>query len=122
MSIRFQADADLKQAIVTGVLRQRPAIDFQGPESMPLAGLDDRKVLELCAQQGRVLVSHDVTTMESAFRALISTRETPGLVLIPQTRATLRQAIECLILLWEIVTPKDMENRVCLVPSLVIYS
>ena len=122
MSIRFQADADLKQGIVTGVLRQRPAIDFNGLERMPLAGLADLKVLEMCAQQGRVLVSHDVTTMESAFRTFIRTQKNPGLVLIPQTRVSIGQAIECLVLLWEIVTPKEMENRVCLVPSLVIYS
>ena len=75
MSIRFQADADLKHAIVTGVLRQRPAIDFQGSEGMPLAGLDDRSVLELCALHGRVLVSHDVTTMESNFRIFIRTQK-----------------------------------------------
>jgi hypothetical protein len=122
VSIRFQADADLKQAIVTGVLRQRPAIDFQGSESVPLAGLDDRSVLELCALNGRVLVSHDVTTMESNFRTFIRTQKSPGLVLIPQTRVAVGRAIECLVLLWEIVTPKEMENRVCLVPSLVIYS
>ncbi len=29
MTIRYQADADLNQAIVTGVLRQEPNIDFQ---------------------------------------------------------------------------------------------
>jgi hypothetical protein len=29
MNIRYQADADLNQAIVTGVLRRDPEIDFQ---------------------------------------------------------------------------------------------
>ena len=89
---------------------------------MPLAALDDHNVLELCAQQGRVLVSHDVTTMESTFRTFVRAQKSPGLVLIPQTRVSIGQAIECLILLWEVVNPKEMENRICLVPSLVIYS
>ena len=29
MNVRYQADADLVQAIVTGVLRREPKIDFQ---------------------------------------------------------------------------------------------
>ena len=29
MKIRFQADADFNQAIVTGVLRRQPSIDFK---------------------------------------------------------------------------------------------
>ncbi len=29
MKIRFQADADLNQAIVTGILRREPIVDFQ---------------------------------------------------------------------------------------------
>ena len=121
VSIRLQGDADLKQAIVIGVLRHRPAIAFQGSETAPLAGLDDRKVLDLCEQQERVLVSHDVTTMESTFRAFIRTQKSPGVVLIPQTRVSIGQAVECLVLLWEVVSPEEIENRVCLVPSLVIY-
>lgn len=35
--VRFQADADLKQAIVTGTIRREPNIDF---ESAYAAGLD----------------------------------------------------------------------------------
>jgi hypothetical protein len=29
VTIRYQADADLNQAIVTGVLRREPTVDFQ---------------------------------------------------------------------------------------------
>jgi hypothetical protein len=29
MKIRFQADADLNQAIVSGILRREPTVDFQ---------------------------------------------------------------------------------------------
>jgi hypothetical protein len=44
-----------------------------------------------------------------------------GLVLIPQKRIGIGGAIENLLLLWEVLEAADLENRICLVPSLVIY-
>ncbi|GAA6616082.1 hypothetical protein NUACC26_018810 [Scytonema sp. NUACC26] len=34
--VRFQADADLKQAIVTGTTRREPSIDFQSANGAEL--------------------------------------------------------------------------------------
>lgn len=54
MNIRYQADADLNQAIVTGVLRRKPTIDFQTAFAAGLEGVKDPEVLAIAAQQGRV--------------------------------------------------------------------
>ena len=121
MKIRFQADADLKHAILAGTLRRAASLDFRRAEAVPLAGLDDPAVLAAAAEDGRVLVSHDVNTMEWHFRAFIETQTSPGLVLIPQGRVGVGQAIEGLVLLWEVLDAADLENRICLFPSLVIY-
>lgn len=59
MTVRYQADADLNQVIVTGVLRREPAIDFQTAFVAGLEGVKDSEVLGIAAQQGRILVSHD---------------------------------------------------------------
>ena len=59
MKVRFQADADLNQIIVTAVLRHEPDIDFQTAHAAGLHGLDDQAVLSKAAAEGRVLVSHD---------------------------------------------------------------
>ena len=59
MHIKFQADNDLERAIVNGVKRRQPAIDFQPAEEAQLEGLSDEDVLALAASEGRVLVSHD---------------------------------------------------------------
>ena len=88
---------------------------------MPLEGLDDPAVLSVVAEEGRVLVSHDVNTMERHFRDFIQNQNSPGLILIPQTRVSIRQAIDGLVLLWEVLDAADLENRVCIFPSLVIY-
>jgi Domain of unknown function (DUF5615) len=121
VKIRFQADADLKHAILAGTLRRALAVDFQRAEGVPLEGLDDPVVLATAAEHGRVLVSHDVNTMEVHFREFTSKQTSPGLILIPQKRVSIGKAIESLVLLWEVLDAADLENRVCLFPSLIIY-
>jgi len=59
VTVRYQADADLNQAIVTGVLRREPTIDFQTALAARLEGIKDPEVLAMAAQQQRILVSHD---------------------------------------------------------------
>src|SRR2546425_8702684 len=63
MPIRFQADADLNQVIVSGVVRRVPAIDFCTATSAGLAGLKDQEVLAVAPRDGRVLVTHDQATI-----------------------------------------------------------
>jgi hypothetical protein len=60
MKVRFLADADLNKAIVNGVLRREPSLDFLTAQAAGLRGMNDPTVLALAAQQQRVLVSHDV--------------------------------------------------------------
>ncbi|QYO62309.1 DUF5615 family PIN-like protein [Leptolyngbya sp. 7M] len=71
MTVRYQADADLNQMIVTGVLRREPAIDFQTAFAAGLEGVKDSEVLALAAQQGRILISHDRKTMPLQFAMFI---------------------------------------------------
>ena len=84
MRIRFQADADLKHAIVAGTLRRAASIDFRRAEAVPLEGLADPVVLALAAEEGRVLMSHDVNTIERHFQDFIQKQTSPGIILIPQ--------------------------------------
>jgi hypothetical protein len=120
VKLRFRADADLKHAIVAGTLRRAAAIDFRRAEAVPLENLSDPEVLSVCSEAGRVLVSHDVNTMAFHFREFVQRRESPGLILIPQTGMSIREAIDGLILLWEVVDSAELENRICHFPSLVI--
>ena len=69
MKIRFLANADLNKAIVNGVLRREPSIDFLTAQSAGLRALNDPEVLKLASEQQRVLVSHDVGTMPAHFHA-----------------------------------------------------
>jgi len=63
MKLKFQADADLRDPIVSGVKRREPAIDFKTANEAQLEGMPDPEVLAKAADEGRMLVSHDVNTM-----------------------------------------------------------
>jgi len=117
---RLLADADLNMAIVAGVVRRNTEIDFQRAEEVPLEGLKDPVVLTVAAQQRRVLVSHDVSTMPDHFREFVRENSSPGVIVIPQ-ELSIGKAIENVLLICEACDQWDLENRVCLVPSLVMY-
>lgn len=115
MKIRFQADADLNEDIVSGVRRREPGVDFQTASEASLKGLHDTIVLELAARAGRILVSHDRKTMPRYFAQVIESTMSPGLLIVSQKVDPL-VAIEELILIWAASEMEEWVNRVCAVP------
>jgi Domain of unknown function (DUF5615) len=81
---RLLADADLNGAIVSGVIGRSASLDFKRAEEVPLEGLHDDVVLAIAAEDRRVLVSHDVSSMLNHFREYIRRGSSPGVILIPQ--------------------------------------
>ncbi|MDZ8186627.1 MAG: hypothetical protein RMX96_17480 [Nostoc sp. ChiSLP02] len=53
MNISYQADADLNQAIVTGVLRREPSIDFQTALAAGLEGVKEKTLRYWRSQHSR---------------------------------------------------------------------
>ena len=51
--IRFLADANLNEGIVTGCLRRQPRVDFMSANQVRLEGVSDPAVLALAADQDR---------------------------------------------------------------------
>ena len=100
MRVRFLADANFNQRIVAGLLLREPQIDFGLPQHLIPAGTKDPTVLELGATLGRVIVTHDVRTMPTCFRAFVSNQQCTGLILVP-TRMAIADVIENLLLVWQ---------------------
>lgn len=84
MKPRFQADADLNEDIVSGVLRRVPEIDFQTANEAGLESLSDSEILAIAANDGRILVSHDRRTMPIHFGTFIETNASRGVFIVPQ--------------------------------------
>ena len=99
MKVRFQADSDLNEDIIKGVVRREPTVDVQTANEANLRGLLDRQVLALAAHENRILVTHDRRTMPRHFADFIVNEKSPGVVIIAQ-KVSVNVAIEELLLIW----------------------
>jgi len=115
LRIRFQADADLHVPIIKGLKRREPSVDFATANEARLAGLDDRAVLARAASDGRVLVSHDVSTMPEEFSRFVQEQTSPGVILISQ-ELSYREAIEGLLRVWSSSEAEDWRNVLSFLP------
>lgn len=117
MSIRYQADNDLRTHFVRAVRRAEPAIDFKLASASALDALSDIEVLRRCAIEGRILVSHDKRTLPKALAALLAEGpESPGIILVIPQSASIRAVAEDLILIWSVSGPEEWRNRIVKLP------
>jgi Domain of unknown function (DUF5615) len=110
LSFRFQADADLNPEIGRGLRRREPSIDFRAAAGVIADGTPDSEVLRIAADDDRVLISRDVTTMPGHFARFVAQHESPGLLLIP-SRRSIGTLIEGLLMVWLTWTPEDLRNQ-----------
>lgn len=115
MKIKFQADSDLNEDILNGVIRRVPEIDFRTASDASLDGLDDPSVLALAASEGRILVTHDRRTMPHHFAEFIKVGTCPGLIVVSQ-KAPVGTIIDDLILIWHVSEPSEFLNSVRTLP------
>ena len=116
--IHFQADADLDHDIVLAVRRRERAVDFASAADGGIVGLGDPEVLEIAAQQDRILVTHDRRTMPDHFRhRLESGKESPGVFIVSQFEP-IGSVVEVLMLVWSTSEPAEWRNQICHLPSL----
>jgi hypothetical protein len=118
LSIRFLADADLDGAIVRDVRRHEPSIDFKSANDAGLEGILDPEVLGLAAAEGRILVSHDTSTLPVHFaaRARLGLKS-PGVLLTLQS-ADIGEVIESLQIIWSASREEEWIDQIHYLPSL----
>lgn len=113
--VLFQADADLKQAIVSGTIRRQPELDFQSANQAGLEGIKDPEVLAIAARDSRVLVTHDRKTMPVEFGQFILSQTSSGVLILSQS-LPISEAIDALILVWEASTAEEWINQIMTFP------
>jgi predicted nuclease of predicted toxin-antitoxin system len=92
--LRFLADEDFDNDIVRGMLRRLPTMDIVRVHDVGLSGALDPRVLEWAAHEGRVLLTHDVSTMTAhAYARASSDLPMPGVFAVSQL-APIGQVIE----------------------------
>ena len=111
MRVRFLADANFNQKVVAGLLLKEPAIDFALPQTLIPDRMKDSEILDLALLSGRVVVSHDVTTMPHWFDRCLEERGCAGLILVP-TKISIREAIDDLLVIWHVTEAEEWTNRI----------
>jgi predicted nuclease of predicted toxin-antitoxin system len=113
---RFLADHDLNEHILDGVLRREPAIELVRARDVGMSKKQDPEVLEYCASQGLIIVSHDVNTMtDGAYARMAEGKPMAGLLLVQQTKP-IREIIESVILIWSASEAEEWHDVVCFLP------
>jgi Domain of unknown function (DUF5615) len=116
VSVRFLADEDLDADIIEGLRSREPAIDILDAKKAGLRGTKDPVLLELAAQQERILVSHDRRTMTRYFRErLAAGKSNPGLFIVPQ-RSPIGEIIESLLLVWTASQASEWRDSIVYLP------
>ena len=97
--LRYLADEDLDNRILRALRRKNPGSDWLRIQDVGLSGCGDELVLQFAAQQQRVVLTHDVSTMAAAaYRRVEQGDPMPGVIVIPH-RLGIGQVVNELILL-----------------------
>jgi hypothetical protein len=114
--LRLAADENFNNNIVRGLLRREPDADFVRVQGAGLSGADDPTVLEWAAQQGRVVVSHDVSTLRKhAYERVAAGLRMPGVFEVPNT-LSIGRTIDDLLLIIECSLEGEWEGQVRYLP------
>jgi len=114
--LRLAADEDFNNRILRGLIRRQPELDIVRVQDAGLPGKGDIEVLEWAATEGRVLLTHDVTTMKRhADDRTAAQLSMPGVFEISQ-EIPIGQAIEEILLLAECSLEGEWEGQIRFLP------
>ena len=114
--LRLAADENFNNDIVRGLLRRKPDLDIVRVQDIGLSGADDRVILEWAAGEGRVLLTHDVTTItRHAYERIHSGNPMPGIFEVKRS-APIAIAIEDIMLLVECSLDGEWEGQIRYLP------
>lgn len=114
--IRLVADHDFNDDVLTGLTARSADVSIVRVREVGLAAAEDPAILEWAAAEGRVLLTHDRSTMIGyAYERVAAGRPMPGVVAVRQ-RMPIGQAIEEILLLIECSLEDELEGQVRYLP------
>lgn len=116
MRLKLLADEDFDRNIVRGLLWVEPGVDVLRVQDIGLARSPDPVVLERAAQEGRIVITHDVSTMtDYAYERVRQDLPMPGVFVAPQT-LPIGRAINDLLVLIECSLDGEWKGQVRYLP------
>lgn len=114
--IRLLADENFNNRIVRGILRGNEDIDIVRVQDTEIYQADDPTVLEWAAEQNRVLMTHDVSTIPKyAYERVKEGKAMPGIIAV-QSSSPIGEVIEDIVLYVLTSESEDIENQVVFLP------
>lgn len=97
--LRFVADENFNYNLVKELQNRQPELDIVCLQDINLSGIDDVKILQWASQEGRILLTHDVTTItEFAHQRIAQELPTPGIFVVSVDVTTDRTIADILLL------------------------
>jgi len=110
------ADENFNGAILRGLVRRLPELDIVRVQDVGLMHADDSDILEWAANEGRILLTHDVATITMyAYERVNQGLPMLGVVEVI-SRASVGQIIDDLELFICCSEPEEYEGRVLFIP------
>ena len=114
--LAFATDENFNNDIVRGLLRRKPDLNIVRVQDAGLSGAEDSAVLEWAAQQGRVIFTHDASTMiHHTYERARTGKPMPGVFEVNRV-VPIAQAIEDILLLAECSIEGEWEGQVRYLP------
>lgn len=114
--IRFLADENFDNRILRGIRRENVDVDVVRVQDMAIYQADDPTVLEWAAENGRVLLTHDISTMPKyAYERVEAGSPMPGIIVV-NLGASMGEVIEDILLVLTASEPDEFEDQVIYLP------
>ncbi|MBD2081846.1 DUF5615 family PIN-like protein [Leptolyngbya sp. FACHB-17] len=114
--LKLLVDENFDNTIVRGLFRRNPMLDIVRVQDVGLSGADDPTILGWAAQEGHVLLTHDVATITRyAYDRVRQGHSMSGVSEI-STGAPIGRVIEDLLLLVECSQEGELEGQVQYLP------
>lgn len=114
--LRLAADENFNAAIIRGLLRRLPNLDIVRVQDVGLSGADDHAVLDWAAGEGRILLTHDVSTLVGlAVERVAADLPMPG-IFAARLKTPIGSTIDDLALLAECSDEGEWEGQVSFLP------
>ena len=114
--LRWLADENFNNDILRALFRASRDLDIVRAQDVGLTGTGDEVLLAWAADQNRVLLTHDVSTITAhAYRRIMKGEPMPGVFEV-SCRVSIRAAVEDIVLLSECSNPGEWEGQVRYLP------
>ena len=114
--IRFLLDENFNGKIARGLRARRPDVDMIRAQDTQLTGTDDPAVLEWAAQEGRILLTHDLDTMTKYANNRITQNLPMAGVIFVRDTLSVAKVIDDLLTILEASEADEWENRTDFLP------